>query len=81
MDDLLVEVGHRPLWRGSGAASLLLHHLDQPHVDVLPAAGLVAVDRDHVLARLQRLAPVGRQRHLDVVGGVAGTFAASTPLM
>ena len=35
--------------------SLLLHHLDQPHIDVLPAAGLLAVDGDRVRAGLHRL--------------------------
>ena len=62
--------------------SLLLHHLHQPDVDVLPAAGLLAVDGDRVRARpsapcgLRRSAAPRRSRSCS-----PPTFAASTPLM
>src|SRR5262249_595432 len=45
--------------------------LGDAHVDVLPAGRLVAVDREHVLARLQRLARLLAEGHLAVVGDEA----------
>src|SRR5437868_9210848 len=51
--------------------SLLLDQLDQPHVDVLPAAGLVAVDGDHVRPSLERPAAGRREREFVVVGDVS----------
>ena len=55
--------------------------VDQPDVDVLAAAGLAAVDRDQILARLERRPAAGVNGNARSRSCNPLAVAARTPLM